>query len=227
MPSFFVRISRGFFPFLRFSAKDFQCRGRAAFARRLRLSAFTLTELLVSIGIIAILGALAIQGYSKIFASVAKGKCIGNLRNLHVCFAAYIQDNGYWPQQPDFSGAHSQQYQDWWLTTMDPYTKSREVWKCPLLKKLGAYDSGGKKLEIHYKPTRFDARPTTPFRWEKQPWLIEVSNIHGNGPLLLMPDGSVRKPHRLGAQLLSNEGLITLFPVRPSRSRSGPSRLPP
>ncbi len=28
---------------------------------------------------------------------------------------------------------------------MDPYTKSREVWKCPLLKKYGAYDSGGKK----------------------------------------------------------------------------------
>ena len=27
---------------------------------------------------------------------------------------------------------------------------------------------------------------------QKQPWLIEVSNIHGNGPLLLMPDGSVR-----------------------------------
>ena len=75
---------------------------------------------------------------------------------------------------------------------MDPYTKSREIWKCPLLKKYGAYDSEGKKLEIHYTPTRFDARPTTPYRWEKQPWLIEVSNIHGNGPLLLMPDGSIR-----------------------------------
>jgi prepilin-type N-terminal cleavage/methylation domain-containing protein len=192
MPSFFVRISRGFFPFPRFGAKDCQCHGRGACAQRLRLAAFTLTELLVSIGIIAILATLAIQGYSKIIASVAKGKCVGNMRNLHVCFAAYIQDNGYWPQQPDFSSAHSQQYQDWWLNTMDPYTKSREVWKCPLLKKLGAYDSGGKKLEIHYKPTRFDARPTTPYRWEKQPWLIEVSNIHGNGPLLLMPDGSIR-----------------------------------
>jgi hypothetical protein len=135
---------------------------------------------------------LAIQGYSKIIASVAKGKCIGNLRNLHVCFAAYIQDNGYWPQQPRFSSAQSQQYQDWWLNTMDPYTQSREVWKCPLLKKLGAYDSEGEKLKIHYTPTRFDARPTTPYRWEKQPWLIEVSNIHGNGPLLLMPDGSIR-----------------------------------
>ena len=52
-------------------------------------------------------------------------------------FAAYVQDNGYWPQQPDFASAYSQQYQDWWLTTMDPYTKSREVWKCPLLKKYG------------------------------------------------------------------------------------------
>jgi prepilin-type N-terminal cleavage/methylation domain-containing protein len=192
IPSFFVRISRGFFPFPRFGAKDFRRQGRGICPRRLRLTAFTLTELLVSVGIIAILATLAIQGYSKIVASVAKGRCIGNLRNLHVCFATYVQDNGHWPQQPDFSSAYSQQYQDWWLKTMDPYTQSREVWKCPLLKKFGAYGSEGGKLEIHYTPTRFDARPTTPFRWEKQPWLIEVSNIHGKGPLLLMPDGSVR-----------------------------------
>jgi prepilin-type N-terminal cleavage/methylation domain-containing protein len=161
-------------------------------AQKFRLSAFTLTELLVAIGIIAVLAALAIQGYSKITASIAKGKCITNLRNLHVAFATYVQDNGYWPQQPDFSGNYSQEYQDWWLRTMEPYTPSREVWKCPLLKKHGAYGAAGKRLEMHYVPTRFDARPTTPYRWEKQPWLIEVSNIHGNGPLLLMPDGSVR-----------------------------------
>ncbi|HEY5705512.1 MAG TPA: type II secretion system protein [Terrimicrobiaceae bacterium] len=159
---------------------------------RLRVRAFTLTELLVSIGIIAILATLATQAYPRVVASIAKGRCMGNLRNLHVSFAAYIQDNGYWPQQPDFSSAYSKQYQDWWLNTMDVYTDSREVWKCPLLKKLGAYDSEGKPLEIHYTPTRFDARPTTPYRWAKQPWLIEVSNIHGNGPLLLMPDGSIR-----------------------------------
>jgi prepilin-type N-terminal cleavage/methylation domain-containing protein len=172
--------------------KDLQRQERIARFRRCRFCAFTLTELLVSVAIIAILTALAIQGYSKIAASVAKGRCIGNLRNLHVSFATYIQDNGHWPQQPDFSSANSQEYQDWWLTTMDPYTQSREVWKCPLLKKYGAYGSGGSKLEIHYTPTRFDARPSTPYRWEKQPWLIEVSSIHGNGPLLLMPDGSIR-----------------------------------
>ena len=172
--------------------KNFQRAGYLARTRNSDRFAFTLTELLVSIGIIAILTALAIQGYSKIAASVAKGKCIGNLRNLHVSFATYIQDNGRWPQQPDFPTAYSQQYQTWWLKTMEPYTQSREVWKCPLLKKFGAYDSEGTQLEIHYTPTRFDARPSTPYRWEKQPWLIEVSSIHGKGPLLLMPDGSVR-----------------------------------
>ena len=74
---------------------------------------------------------------------------------------------------------------------MEPYTQSGEVWKCPLLKKFGAYDSQG-SIWRFTTPTRFDARPTTPYRWAKQPWLIEVSNIHGNGPLLLMPDGSIR-----------------------------------
>jgi prepilin-type N-terminal cleavage/methylation domain-containing protein len=155
-------------------------------------SAFTLTEVLVATGIVAILALLAVQGYSKVGASAARAKCIGNLRNLHISFASYIQDNGHWPQQPDFPSAYSEQYQNWWLQTMDPYTGSREVWKCPLLKKLGAYDSHGRTLQIHYTPTRFDAKPSTPYRWPKHPWLIEVSSIHGNGPLLLMPDGSVR-----------------------------------
>jgi type II secretory pathway pseudopilin PulG len=192
MPSFFVRVSRRNFPLACFGALDFQCHGRGAGARWLRLSAFTLTELLVSIGIITILAAVSIQGYSKIVESVAKARCIGNLRNLHVSFATYIQDNGHWPQQPDFASDYSQQYQNWWLNTMQPYTQSREVWQCPLLKKFGVFDSDGRKLEIHYTPTQFDARPTTPYRWEKQPWLVEVSSIHGNGPLLLMPDGSVK-----------------------------------
>ena len=155
-------------------------------------SAFSLTEVLVAVGVATILAFLAVQGYSKVVASAARAKCIGNLKNLHISFAAYIQDNGHWPQQPDFESAYSEQYQNWWLETMEPYTGSREVWKCPLLKKLGAYDAEGRILEIHYTPTRFDARPSTPFLWQKHPWLIEVSNIHGNGPLLLMPDGSVR-----------------------------------
>ena len=59
---------------------------------------------------------------------------------------------------------------------MDPYTQSREIWKCPILTKMGASAPEGERLEIHYTPTRFDARPTTPYRWEKQPWLVEVSS---------------------------------------------------
>ena len=173
-------------------SRDFERRTSDARTRRLSVSAFTLTELLVSIGIIAVLAALSIEGYSKIVASVAKGKCIANLKNLHVGFALYIQDNGHWPQQPDFPSAYSQEYQDWWLNTMDPYLNSREVWQCPLLKKLGAYDGEGNELRIHYTPSQFDARPTTPYRWEKHPWLVEVNSIHGNGPLMLMPDGSVK-----------------------------------
>ena len=171
--------------------KDFQ-RRRNLPAPKARLSAFTLTELLVSIGIIAILTALAIQGYSKIAASVAKGRCIGNLRNLHVSFATYIQDNGHWPQQPDFPTAYSQQYQTWWLKTMEPYTQSREVWKCPLLKKYGAYTPRAPNWRFTTLRQGLMRGPRRRTRWEKQPWLIEVSSIHGKGPLLLMPDGSVR-----------------------------------
>ena len=178
--------------------------------RRFRHCAFTLTELLVSIGIIAILATLTVQGYSKVAASVAKGKCIANLRNLHVAFATYVQDNGYWPQQPDFESAYSQQYQDWWLNTMDPYTKSREVWKCPLLKKYGAYDSGGKKLEIHYTPTRFDARPTTPYRWAEAALAHRGEQYPRQRPSALDAGWERKEPHGSGAEFLQDEKLIAL-----------------
>ena len=155
--------------------------------------AFTLTELLVSIGIIAILATLTVQGYSKIAASVAKGKCIANLRNLHVAFATYIQDNGYWPQQPDFESAYSQQYQDWWLNddgSLHEIPRSLEVSASEEIRRLRL--RGQKSWKFTTRRRGLMRGPRRLIAGQKQPWLIEVSSIHGNGPLLLMPDGSVR-----------------------------------
>ncbi|MEO6053330.1 MAG: hypothetical protein ABIP97_04890, partial [Chthoniobacterales bacterium] len=113
-------------------------------------------------------------------------------RNLHVSFENYLQDNKMWPPQPDFSPEEDEQYENWWLTTMAPYTaSSKKIWQCPLLVAQKTKNINGQLLKMHYSPTMFDANPLSPHRWAKHPWMIEIANAHKHGPLVLMPDGSV------------------------------------
>ena len=44
---------------------------------------------------------------------------------------------------------------------------------------------------IDYMPMPFDDKPTTPHQWPRQPWFVEVGDMHGNGNLIIFTDGSV------------------------------------
>ena len=77
---------------------------------------------------------------------------------------------------------------------------AEKQWKCPSLVRLqGSPDPGlgeqskktKPKKQIHYLPTQFDSHPITPRRWPTQPWLMEIGNLHGQGPLMVFPDGAV------------------------------------
>ena len=49
------------------------------------------------------------------------------------------------------------------------------------------------ELKGTYLPTRFSASsPMAAYRWGNQPWLVEIGDHHGEGMLVLFPDGSVR-----------------------------------
>jgi hypothetical protein len=37
----------------------------------------------------------------------------------------------------------------------------------------------------------FDSKPGTARKWANMPWFIEIANVHGHGPLMILPDGSV------------------------------------
>lgn len=52
--------------------------------------------------------------------------------------------------------------------------------------------SKDRRPRIHYTPTMFDDKQGTPYKWPKQPWLIEIGDMHGNGALAGFPDGSTR-----------------------------------
>ncbi len=69
--------------------------GGSARSRR----AFTLVELLVVIGIIAVLAALLITGLSSSKGTANAAKCAANLRQLYLCAQAFSSDNdGYLSQ---------------------------------------------------------------------------------------------------------------------------------
>ena len=150
-------------------------------------------ELLAVIVIILILALLFGASYSKIGASVAKAKCISNLRALQAGFESYVSDKGMWPQLPVNTDVTTAQTEDMWFAIMDPYLdNSREVWLCPVLKALRLKGTDGSLLRMHYVPTRFDANRISPHRWPVQPWFIEVGNAHGTGPLIMFTDGSIK-----------------------------------
>lgn len=140
--------------------------------------------------IVAIVVALVVAGYSKFIAKSESVNCSSNLRNLHVAFSAYIQDEGHWPQEA--VSDKPEWVEDWWLYTMKPYGADERTWQCPTIRrKIMAKNKNGRP-KLHYSPTLFDARPGTAFKWKSQPWFIEGGDMHGQGPLLCFSDGSIK-----------------------------------
>ncbi|HEY9744818.1 MAG TPA: prepilin-type N-terminal cleavage/methylation domain-containing protein [Oculatellaceae cyanobacterium] len=153
--------------------------------------AFSLIELIVSIFVIALLAVLVTMAYERLSGMAGRAKCTSNLRKLHSAFEAHLQDVGYWPPQPEFAHDDREGYETWWIERMKPYDVNPDDWLCPTIKKEAAAAKPEDRLRMHYIPTRFDAQRRTPHRWPKMPWIIEIGNAHGRGPLMLMHDGAV------------------------------------
>jgi type II secretory pathway pseudopilin PulG len=83
---------------------------------RRRPGAFTLVELLVVIGIIALLVSILLPALSKARESANKTKCLSNIRQVAMGFFSYCNDNkGAFPYM---AGGGTQLYEDWiWWTT--------------------------------------------------------------------------------------------------------------
>ena len=83
---------------------------RGAVSRRER-AAFTLVELLVVIGIIAILIAILLPTLNRARESAKRTQCLSNLRQLHTALVLYAQTNkdavplGYWRNEKQYNYA--------------------------------------------------------------------------------------------------------------------------
>ena len=170
-------------------------------ARRDR-HAFALLELVAVLLVISILVVLFVPNYRDYLRRAGEVRCSSNMRAINIGLRGYLQDHGsVWPQGP--SVVEEKLWEAFWLKTLVPYGISDRTWLCPTIE--GAFAAGGKKPsdrpKLHYIPTMFTDEPDMANRWATQPWLIERSDAHGNGPLICFPDGSIKSARRVVAEM--------------------------
>ncbi len=133
-------------------------------ARRASRSAFTLAELLVVVGITALLAALLFPAFSMARARGRQTVCASNLRQIGQAMAMYTSDFERFPRGLDpadkftpeiwqnFPGGLEIMAETPLLNeVMAPYVKSAQAWNCPADTGFDICDSTGIPL---------DARPT-------------------------------------------------------------------
>jgi prepilin-type N-terminal cleavage/methylation domain-containing protein len=154
--------------------------------------AFTLLELMTVVLVLGILGVISLPVYQQVEVRAARSKCIENLRGLHVATNLYIQEHHSWPQIKN-DGVSRQELATKWIARLQPYGLDQINWICPTMQEvMGNPDlSNPNNVRIDYTATPFDANPQTPFHWAKQPWFVENGNMHGNGNLIVFPDGHI------------------------------------
>jgi hypothetical protein len=118
---------------------------------------------------------------------------MANLRSLYMGAELAIQQNGSWPQVPaDGSGAE-EEFAQAWIDALAPFGVTAQTWICPTMQNLlesPEYWAAG-NLRIDYTPMPFDDKPGTPHQWPRTPWFVERGDVHGNGNLIILTDGSI------------------------------------
>ncbi len=157
---------------------------------------FTLVELLVTIGIIGVLIALALPSFKMARDKADSVVCASRLRNLWTTFSCYLNDGQGWPQPPDKIEIGSIKEQQWWVDmSASAMGLKLKDWQCPAYSRGAASatkEADGKQPPvISYLPTLFDDRPNTPRLWPRMPWFTEASSVHGKGLQAVMTDGSI------------------------------------
>ncbi len=156
-------------------------------------AAFSLMELLVALGVIAILVTLSFPLIGKLRARAQRIQCMTNLRGLHTGAALYLQEHGMWPQISADADEDGSDYAQAWMTALQPFSVADKTWICPTIQNLlGNPDlTDPANMRTDYVATPFDDKPTTPHKWARQPWFVEVGDVHGNGNLIIFADGSI------------------------------------
>ncbi len=100
--------------------------------------AFTLIELLVVIAIIAILAAILFPVFAAARERARTASCLSNVKQITLAIIQYASDNGSrWPYSVDFEDKNNYgsvaaiQSAPYLWEVLQPYTKGKDIWRCP------------------------------------------------------------------------------------------------
>ena len=81
----------------------------------MRRRAFTLVELLIVVGLIAVLLSLLLPAVNRARQMAAQAGCAGNMRQIGMALTLYAQDNdGFFPRCAQIGGFQRGDWIDWW-----------------------------------------------------------------------------------------------------------------
>lgn len=121
-----------------------------------------------------------------------RAKCVSNLKNLYTAAAAYLSQQGSWPQIDPQQGRVVSAKS--WVATLQPMGLSQINWICPTVQRVLSHPdyTSDKDYRIDYIACPFDDKPMTPHLAPHQPWFIERGSVHGTGGnLLIWANGQV------------------------------------
>jgi hypothetical protein len=148
-------------------------------------------ELLAIITIVFILIFLMSGVLSKLPGAADRVQCTQNLKTIHVGLSGYLEEKGRWPKEPPLTYQQRKERENFWIDALKPYGVPEASWECPGITRLGKLKADGYVSRMHYQVTAFDEKAGTPRKWPIMPWVVEIGNAHGHGPLLILMDGSV------------------------------------
>lgn len=122
--------------------------------------AFTLTELLVSLAVVALLASLVLAGVNNFRTAVHATKCVTNLKTIGGAMYAYtVENNGYFPPHSTYAFFEP--------TDVEQVRKIRWHWMTHLAPYLGSPDNSGSVAPVFECPADRSVRS-----WPKpRPWV--------------------------------------------------------
>lgn len=160
----------------------------------MRRQGFTLVEMLVVIGIIAVLGAILFPVYSQARENGRKANCLSNLRQIGQAVRMYSEDSGgFLPianSQPSVDGPPSI------ADVLSSYSRDSRIFRCPSDKsgkwqsEGTSYDYGFGLLGVGMRPQRADR----PYRQDATKFPLAgdfEKGWHTSGINVLFADGHV------------------------------------
>ncbi|MDW8050930.1 MAG: prepilin-type N-terminal cleavage/methylation domain-containing protein [Armatimonadota bacterium] len=169
----------------------------------MRRSGFTLVELLVVVGIVAVLVALIFPVFARARAKARQTACISNLRQIGMSIEMYAMDyDDLYPFAVDPTDRYTPEI--WWEyphwqalipqmpmlhEVLQPYQKSREIWRCPADTGMEVQDFTGVPFPAH--PSLYERYGTSYlFRTEIAFRQMRVGSIQNSAQVNLLFDGS-------------------------------------